>query len=872
MKPKNPYLPILTALGAALLLLAFMILPLQPAGKVAAAAEMRPRANPVITLGVAAATGVIPDIGWPQINAVQLAVDQINEAGGLEIGGVTYTLVISTVHTACQGGQAVTAAQQLLDAGAVAAIGFTCSSESLPAQATFAAAGVPLISASSTNPQLTEQGYSTTFRVISRDDQPPAQMAAYLIQRLGLTRGAVVELNGQSLNMVNTPISATFARFGGTLSRHTALTSTDFLTLLTSIRTENPQILFYADSDAARAAQFSKAAVQAGLGQVPIAWTTATDDRSILNTYATEAASAAEGDYALMYYRPTDLMPGYHAFNLNYQAAGFPNYGSEAGMAGAYAYDAAGMIVEAIRRAGSITPTEIRTALAAASPYQGIVGRYAGFDGKGDVLPQWGWLEERQNGAWISRVPTRVGLATDNPVIMDNGWNEAAYIGLQRTVQSLGVAGKVYTTSGPAEFTPTLQRCADEGNDLCLAVGWTMGEAAMAVAQNNSRTLFGGVDITWDGYPENLRGLTFASRESAYLAGTLAGLMTHNHHAGIIGGMPISPVVDFVEGYQQGLTCINPTAVITTVYASDFDMESAFSNPGLGAQLAHSMTLEGADIIFAPAGETGTGAVLTATHSGFWGIGVDMDYYDTVYNNGTVPGSDKLLTSVLKKVDNVVAATIADVVAGRFTPGTRMYGLYNDGVGLAPFHATDGAIPGYVRARLERLRLDLIEGDINPLETCPTYMEPITTVIPLTQSLSLTGSEQLVRLNFAANTFSQTATLAYLPRPTAVVSNPLLAIGLFFDIDATAGSLELQPLQSFTLTVAYRDEEIRAAGIRNEADLALYYWNGSRWVKEAGTIDTGLNRITVHPTHLSTWAVLAYQPYTLYLPVVMRRS
>jgi hypothetical protein len=101
----------------------------------------------------------------------------------------------------------------------------------------------------------------------------------------------------------------------------------------------------------------------------------------------------------------------------------------------------------------------------------------------------------------------------------------------------------------------------------------------------------------------------------------------------------------------------------------------------------------GADVIFAAAGGTGNGAILYAAQNGVWAIGVDSDQYLTVFGGGTVAGSNKLLTSAMKRVDSAVYDTISDEVGAIFTSGTVTYDLDNDGVGLAPFHETDGSIP-----------------------------------------------------------------------------------------------------------------------------------------------------------------------------------
>ena len=44
---------------------------------------------------------VIPDIAWRQVNAAQLAVDQINAAGGINIAGTVYTLTLAVADDGC---------------------------------------------------------------------------------------------------------------------------------------------------------------------------------------------------------------------------------------------------------------------------------------------------------------------------------------------------------------------------------------------------------------------------------------------------------------------------------------------------------------------------------------------------------------------------------------------------------------------------------------------------------------------------------------------------------------------------------------------------------------------------------------------------
>jgi basic membrane protein A len=134
------------------------------------------------------------------------------------------------------------------------------------------------------------------------------------------------------------------------------------------------------------------------------------------------------------------------------------------------------------------------------------------------------------------------------------------------------------------------------------------------------------------------------------------------------------------------------------------------------------MMAEDADVIFAPAGYTGVGAVLTATQSGVWGIGVDTDYYETAFDGGAITGSERLLSSAMKRIDNAVFNTIGDVVSDTFTSGTQLCDLEADGVGLAPFHEAAPSVSQDVRDRLEDVRQGIINGAIDVADPCRSYV------------------------------------------------------------------------------------------------------------------------------------------------------
>lgn len=109
----------------------------------------------------------------------------------------------------------------------------------------------------------------------------------------------------------------------------------------------------------------------------------------------------------------------------------------------------------------------------------------------------------------------------------------------------------------------------------------------------------------------------------------------------------------------------------------------------------------------------GNGAIKKAASLSKYCIGVDVDEYFTAFEGGAVDGSEYLLTSVLKRIDNAVYSTISDHLNGTFTPGTYVYDMASGGVGLAPYHETEPDIPPEVISYLETVSTGIMNGSID---------------------------------------------------------------------------------------------------------------------------------------------------------------
>ena len=122
------------------------------------------------------------------------------------------------------------------------------------------------------------------------------------------------------------------------------------------------------------------------------------------------------------------------------------------------------------------------------------------------------------------------------------------------------------------------------------------------------------------------------------------------------------PVVAFREGYEAGAAFIDPDInIIGTYHPGGLDV--AFTDPDWGATTARQAIDQGADVVFAAAGQTGNGAIIeTAGQEGLWCIGVDTDQWETVPE-----AQPCLVTSAMKLITPVTFDLIQQVVDGTFS-------------------------------------------------------------------------------------------------------------------------------------------------------------------------------------------------------------
>ena len=257
------------------------------------------------------------------------------------------------------------------------------------------------------------------------------------------------------------------------------------------------------------------------------------------------------------------------------------------------------------------------------------------------------------------------------------------------------------------------------GTEPAVAVAGAIGVDNRGLALSHPRTRFITIDEVVD--LPNVSSTVIDAREATYLAGAAAAMATTTGTIGFIGGVDEELIWDYQAGYEAGARSADPRVKIITRYLADAPQWNAgYSNPQAGERVARMMYADGADVVFAAAGESGLGVIEAATQVSSetgvqrWAIGVDADQYLTAseeFGGTGVSGSEArehILTSVLKHLDVVVFDTLAAYAATDLRPGTVHLGL---GAGAVDISYSGGFLDD-VRPQLESLRRGVIDGSI----------------------------------------------------------------------------------------------------------------------------------------------------------------
>jgi branched-chain amino acid transport system substrate-binding protein len=312
----------------------------------------------------ASLTGGTAHFGQDTDKAARMAVEEANAKGG--VLGRKVRLV--TLDTRGESAESANAVSRLIDVEkADALIGEVSSSLSLAGGRVAQRRGIPMVSPSSTNPKVTEIG-DFIFRVCFIDPFQGKVMATFARKNLKFDKVAILRdvKNDYSIGLADA-FKKAFTEQGGTIPIEQSYSQgdTDFSAQITAIKGTDAQAIFvpgyYSEVGA-----IARTAQRLGL-KVPLLGGDGWDAPDLVKI----GGDALEGSYFSNHFALDQATPLAQKFIADFKA----KYGQEPTGLGALGYDAAAVLMDAMKRAGSTDPKAVRDQLAKTRNFEGVTGK-----------------------------------------------------------------------------------------------------------------------------------------------------------------------------------------------------------------------------------------------------------------------------------------------------------------------------------------------------------------------------------------------------------------------------------------------------------------------------------------------------------------
>ncbi len=336
-----------------------------PGTSTATAAKPYPADAKTILLGeYASMTGALATFGQSSDNALKMATAEVNAKGGL----LGKPIEIALEDDGSRAEQVPLAINKLISEKNVLAIfGEVASSNSLAAAPICQAAGVPMLSPTSTNPAVTKVG-DYIFRACFIDPFQGSVMAKFAGGDLNAKTVAIfTDVKSDYSKGLTEFFKKQFVAQGGKIvsEENYRAGETDFRGQLTNIKAKNPDVIYVPGYYT----EVGNIAVQArSLGiDVPLLGGDGWDSPKLFEI----GGKAVNGCYASNHYSPENQDPKVAKFVADYKK----KYGETPDALAAVAYDAAYIMFDAIKRSGGTDRAKLRDALASTKNFDGVTGK-----------------------------------------------------------------------------------------------------------------------------------------------------------------------------------------------------------------------------------------------------------------------------------------------------------------------------------------------------------------------------------------------------------------------------------------------------------------------------------------------------------------
>jgi len=323
--------------------------------------------GPILIGHFGSLTGSEATFGKSTDNGIMLAIEEVNATGGVSIGGTKRQVKLVSEDTEGKPEKAGPVVTKLITKDKVVAVlGEVASSVSLAGAPICQQYGVPMITPSSTNPDVTKKG-DMIFRVCFIDPFQGLACAKFARNDLKANKVAMLfdQASAYSVGLKD-EFGKAFTAAGGEVVSEQAYSkgASDFNAQLARIRESSPDVIFvpgyYTD-----VANIAIQARKLGMN-MPLLGGDGWDSEVL----AKNAGAAIEGSFYSNHYAPDQPTEEIQTFVTKYKS----KFGGTPDGLAALGYDAARLLFQQMEKAGSVEGKKLRDAIAATKDFKGVTG------------------------------------------------------------------------------------------------------------------------------------------------------------------------------------------------------------------------------------------------------------------------------------------------------------------------------------------------------------------------------------------------------------------------------------------------------------------------------------------------------------------
>lgn len=315
-------------------------------------------------------------------------------------------------------------------------------------------------------------------------------------------------------------------------------------------------------------------------------------------------------------------------------------------------------------------------------------------------------------------------LVSDDGGFNDKSFNQSALAGIQTAADELDVDFIEVESGSANDYAPNLENLVAEGCTFIVGVGFKLSADIIASATANPEINYALIDdyadADFNGETDapNIKPLVFDTVQAAYLGGYAAASWSDAagvNSVGTFGGIQIPPVTIFMDGFVDGVAKFNEDMGKTVatvgwdVAAQEGSFTGGFAANDTAKQTAQGILDQGVDVILPVGGPIyqSAAAAIDDAGSDVVMLGVDSDL--AVVDPSV---ADKVLVSIMKRIDTAVYDATMSAATGEFDVAPYVGTLENEGVGLSSFGSFEAELPAGLLDELAALQEQIISGEL----------------------------------------------------------------------------------------------------------------------------------------------------------------